>query len=156
LGLAADYIVGLTDGEGCFYVHARRTRSNSKKPRVDTHFYIKLHESDRDLLEKVKQALECGAVYRQTETRDNHSVCYRFEVNAQQDIHGKLIPFFQKHPLQSQKVRDFEIFREVAAMVRRKEHKTIEGFEKILTLKQQMNPKARRMREIRTSGGNST
>lgn len=156
MGFSADYIVGLTDGEGCFYVHARRTRSNSKKPRVDTHFYIKLHESDRALLEKVKQTLECGAVYRQTETRNNHSVCYRFEINAQQDIHGKLIPFFEQHPIQSQKARDFEIFREIAAMVRGKEHKTIEGFDRVLALKHQMNPKARRMREIRTSGGNST
>ena len=156
MGLSADYIVGLTDGEGCFYVHARRSRTNSKKPRVDTHFYIKLHEADRILLEKVRQTLECGAVYRQTETRNNHSVCYRFEINAQQDIHRKLIPFFEKHPLQSQKARDFEIFREVAAIVKRKEHKVLEGFEKVLALKQQMNPKARRMREIRSSGGNVT
>lgn len=154
--LAAEYIVGLTDGEGCFYVHTRRERSNSKKPRVDTHFYIKLHESERTLLEKVKQTLGCGAVYPQTETRSNHSVCYRYEVNAQRDIHQKLIPFFKRYPLQSQKARSFEIFREIAGMVKRKEHKTDEGFEKVVTLKKQMNTGTRRMREIRTSGGNAT
>ena len=156
MALTADYVVGLADGEGCFYVHARRERSNSKKPRVDTHFYIKLHESDKPLLERVKETLGCGAVYPQTETRKNHSICYRFEVNAQRDIHQVLIPFFEQHPLQSEKARSFGIFREVAKMVQRKEHKTPEGFEKVLALKKQMNAKARRMREIRTSGGNAT
>lgn len=79
-----------------------------------------------------------------------------FMQNAQRDIHEKLIPFFEKHPLQSQKAKSFEIFREIAKMVQRKEHKTHEGFEKVLVLKKQMNAKTRRVREIRTPGGNAT
>lgn len=153
--LSADYLVGLTDGEGCFYVHVRPRQSNSPQPRVDTHFYIKLHEEEKGLLEKVKEKFGCGAVYVQKETRSNHSQCYRFEINAKRDIHNVVIPFFKKHPLQSRKQKSFEIFKEIAQMVKRKEHKTPEGFKKILRLKSQMNIGARRMREIRSSGGNA-
>lgn len=153
--LSADYIVGLTDGEGCFYVHVRPRQSNSSQPRVDTHFYIKLREEEKGLLEKVKEAFGCGAVYVQKESRTNHSQCYRFEVNAKRDIYNVVIPFFEKHPLQSRKQRNFEIFKEIALMVKRNEHKTVEGFKKIRSLKSQMNIGARRMREIRSSGGNA-
>ncbi|MEW6009048.1 MAG: LAGLIDADG family homing endonuclease [Candidatus Omnitrophota bacterium] len=153
--LSADYIVGLTDGEGCFYVHTRSHQSNSSQPRIDNHFYIKLHEKEKGLLEKVRQTFGCGAVYVQKETRSNHSQCYRFEINAKRDIYNVVIPFFEKHPLQSRKQKSFEIFKEIAMMVRRKEHKTPEGFKKIRYLKSQMNVGARRMREIRSSGGNA-
>lgn len=151
--LSADYLVGLTDGEGCFYVHVRSRQNNSPQAnRVDTHFYIKLHEDERGLLDKVKQAFGCGAVYVQKERRSNHSQCYRFEINAKRDIYNVVVPFFEKHPLQSRKQKSFEIFREIALMVRNKEHKTPEGFKKIRELKSQMNIGARRMREIRSSG----
>jgi len=153
--LSADYLVGLTDGEGCFYVHVRARQSNSPQPRVDTHFYIKLHESDRRLLEQVRETFGCGAVYVQKEARNNHSQCYRFEINAKRDIFNVVIPFFEKHPLQSQKKQSFEIFREIALKVRNKEHKSPEGFKKIQELKSQMNIGARRMRESRSSGGNA-
>ncbi|MDD4940526.1 MAG: LAGLIDADG family homing endonuclease [Candidatus Omnitrophica bacterium] len=153
--LSADYIVGLTDGEGCFYVHARARQSNSAQPRVDTHFYIKLHEEEKNLLELVRETFGCGGVYAQKEKRSNHSPCYRFEINSQRDVVEVLIPFFEKHPLQSQKQRNFKIFKEIALMVKRKEHKDPEGFKQILRLKSQMNLGARRMRQIRSSGGNA-
>ena len=153
--LSADYLVGLTDGEGCFYVHVRARQSNSPQPRVDTHFYIKLHEGEKDLLEKVKEAFGCGAVYVQKETRSNHSQCYRFEINAKRDIYNVVIPFFEKHPLQSRKQKSFEIFKGIAFRVKNREHKTPEGFRTIQELKRQINIGTLRMREIRTSGGNA-
>ena len=152
---SAEYIVGLADGEGCFYVHVRPQRPHTSKPRVDTHFYIKLHEDDRPLLEEIKRDLGCGAVYRQIETRSNHSQCYRYEVNAQRDIHNVVIPFFEKHPLRSRKRKDFVLFREIALMVRQGHHKTPAGLRHIQALKSAMNHGARRVREIRTLGGNA-
>jgi len=103
----------------------------------------------------VKETFDCGGVYAQKEKRRNHSPCYRFEINSQRDVIGGLIPFFEKHPLQSQKQKNFMIFREIVLMVKRKEHKDPEGFKQILRLKSQMNLGARRMRQIRSSGGNA-
>ena len=50
-GLSADYIVGLTDGEGCFYVETR-VPNRTHKARVEMHFFIKLREDELPLLKK--------------------------------------------------------------------------------------------------------
>lgn len=153
--VSADYIVGLTDGEGCFYINVREPNSRWT-PRVQTHFYIKLRIDDKELLEEVKESFGCGAVYFQKENRPNHAPCYRFEINSQRDVMGVLVPFFEKHPLHGTKKKDFEIFREIALAVQRREHKTPEGFSKIKQMKVEMqNNRARWMREIRSSSGNA-
>lgn len=152
--VSADYIVGLTDGEGCFYVNVR-DRNSRWTPKVETHFYIKLREDNKELLEEVKESFGCGAVYFQKENRPNHSCCYRFEINSQKDINNVLVPFFENHSLHSPKKKDFEIFRQIVLMVQRGEHKTENGLLQMRNLKMQMNGWARRMQEIRTSGGNA-
>jgi hypothetical protein len=154
--VSADYIVGLTDGEGCFYVNiSQDKRYPNSRPKVETHFYIKLHEEDLPLLQEVRESLRGGFIYLQKEKRPNHSQCYRFEINSQRDIHGIILPFFRKHPLQSKKQKDFEIFKEIAMMVKEKKHLESVSLEKIRQLKSVMNHGARRMREIRLSGGNA-
>lgn len=152
--VSADYIVGITDGEGCFYVNVR-DRNSRWSPKVETHFYIKLRDDNKELLEEIRDSFGCGAVYFQKENRPNHSNCYRFEINSQKDINEVLLPFFENHQLHSPKRKDFEIFRKIAFMVQRGEHKTEKGLNEMRSLKMQMNGWARRMREIRTSGGNA-
>jgi hypothetical protein len=153
--VSADYIVGLTDGEGCFYINVR-IRNSKWRPLIETHFYIKLREDNRELLEEVKESLGCGAIYFQKENRPNHSSCYRFEVNSRRDILEIVIPFFEEHPLHGTKRDDFEIFREVAFAIERSDHTTLEGFESIKNMKLQMQKnRSRWMREIRSSSGDA-
>ena len=64
-----EYVVGLTDGEGCFHVNMGTMPAYKSGVRVQMHFHIKMQEKDRPLLEKVKNTLQCGAVYFQKETR---------------------------------------------------------------------------------------
>ena len=155
--LSADYIVGLIDGEGCFYVNILHPNKkwSRVKPSVEPHFYLKMQEEELPLLEKVKSAFGCGAIYLQKDKRPNHVSCFRYEVNSQRDIQNILIPFFDKHPLQSKKKKNYAIFRQIAMMVREGLHKNERGFKKILRLKSQMNLGARRVREIRSLGGNA-
>lgn len=155
--LSADYIVGLTDGEGCFYVNIRPRdkRWPNSKEGAETHFYLKMREKEFRLLNEVKRFFKCGAVYHQKEKRKNHTPCYRYEINSQENIHRVLIPFFDKYPLQSSKRKDYLIFRKIAQMVREKRHKTQEGIREILRLKLQMNFGPRRVRENRSLGGNA-
>lgn len=149
-----EYIVGLTDGEGCFYVNLRKSPVEAVG-WVETHFYIKVRIEDQPMLEKVRVVLGCGAIYFQKESRPNHTPCCRYEVNSRKDIREVIIPLFTKYPLQSEKIKDFEIFKQIALMLDRKEHQTPNGFDKISQLKFQMNNRARRVREIRSLGGNS-
>jgi len=134
----ANYIVGISDGEGCFYI-VLTERDKTKHPRAHvhakTHFYIKLREDDLSVLQGIQHFLGYGFIYFQKEKRKNHQPCYRFEVNSNADK-LKLIDFFTKHPLQSpKKQRDFELFSRVSKMILRREHFTQKGLETIRQLK---------------------
>ena len=154
-GLSKDYIVGLTDGEVCFYVETRSLNGIHKSSRVEMHFFIKLREDDLSLVQKVQEFFDCGGVYYQKEYRANQKNCYRFGVTAQKDLHEKIIPFFDKNPLKSQKVKNYLLFRQIAFMVKDGEHRTSEGLETIRQLKSQMNRGARWVPEIGSPSGNS-
>ncbi len=138
----ANYIVGLTDGEGCFYVNlTERDKAKSPKAhiRAKSHFYIKLRADDLTVLEKVKKYLGFGFIYFQKEKRKNHSACYRFEVNSNADK-LKLIEFFNKHSLHSpKKKRDFKIFSQVTKMIINRDHFNQQGIAKIRQLKASMH-----------------
>lgn len=149
-----DYLVGLTDGEGCFYIGVRYPKGAHKTPRVEPHFYIKLRGDDLPLLEEVRAAFGCGAIYYQNEKRLNHSECYRFEVNALRDLKEKIIPFFNKYPLHSKKNKEFQLFKTIFQLVQKREHKTPTGLKEIEKLKSEMNRRARWVREIRLPSGN--
>jgi intein-encoded DNA endonuclease-like protein len=55
--LSVDYIVGLADGEGCFYVNVPTSRRYEAGARVELSFHIKLKAHDREVLERVKETL---------------------------------------------------------------------------------------------------
>jgi hypothetical protein len=138
--VSVDYVVGLTDGEGCFYVNLTQTKAYSSGVRVQMHFHIKLQEADKDLLWKICNTLDCGNVYFQKETRVNHAQCYRYTVSSQRDIFLKIIPFFKQHSLQSaSKRKSFDSFCAIARLIEAKEHLSPKGIEKIRLLKQGMN-----------------
>lgn len=52
--VSLDYIIGLTDGEGCFFVNLRPARSMTSRSWVETHFFIKVRIEDQPMLEAVK------------------------------------------------------------------------------------------------------
>ena len=123
--VAEEYVVGLTDGEGCFYVNIGKYPEYRAGVRVQMHFHIKMQEKDRDLLEKVRNTLDCGAVYFQKEQRANHTQCYRYTVSSYGDIFKKIIPFFRRHSLQSaSKRKSFEIFCQIANLFQKGKHLT--------------------------------
>jgi hypothetical protein len=135
-----EYVVGLTDGEGCFHVNMGIMPAYRSGVRVQMHLHIKMQEKDRPLLEKVKNTLQCGTVYFQKEKRANHCQCYRYSVSSQQDISNKIIPFFLKYPLQSvSKSKSFKAFYRIACLIEKQAHLTKKGITKIRLLKSQMN-----------------
>ena len=154
--VSADYIVGLTDGEGCFYCLVKPPFNKNGGGIVQLSFLIKVQAEDKEILDKVKNSLGCGAVYFQRETRPNHAQCYRYTVNSHRDILENIIPFFRAHPLQGKtKKKNFEIFCKVAKAVKDGKHHTGPGIRLIKNLKQQMNSRTRVVRESRTLRGNA-
>ena len=130
--VSADYVVGITDGEGCFYVNLGKYPTYASGWRVQLHFHLKLQAKDVLLLKKIRNTLQCGNVYFQHETRKNHTQCYRYT--------ERIIPFFNKHPLQTaSKLNSFSSFCKIAKLVEKKRHLTNEGIDAIKVLKAQMN-----------------
>ena len=156
--LSADYVVGLTDGEGSFTVYPRPPGGcrGGKSYKIECHYYVKLQEDDLIVLKKLKTFFGCGAIYFQRDKRENHTDCYRYEINHFEKIAEKVIPFFLKHKLQTKsKAKDFRLFCKIFKMVQKQQHFTEKGFAKIMDLKFQMHKnRARWMREIRSSSGN--
>lgn len=137
-----EYIAGLTDGEGCFFVNIWETPTYRAGAQVQMHFHIKMQERDREVLRKVKNTLQCGEVYFQKEVRANHCQCYRYTISSRKDIIEKLIPFFKQYQLQTEsKRKNFKIFCQIAHLLERDVHKTAKGIESIRSLKKQMNLK---------------
>ena len=137
-----EYIAGLTDGEGCFFVNLWKSPAYRAGTQVQMHFHIKMQERDRELLERVRDTLQCGEVYFQKETRTNHCQCYRYTISSRKDIVEKLIPFFARYPLQSAtKKANFKLFCKIARLLLKDVHKTERGVELIRALKKQMNQK---------------
>ena len=139
--LAADYIVGLTDGEGSFtaYIRPPRKEHGSKSYRIECHYYIKLRDDDRVLLEAVRDFFGIGRVSFQRENRPNHHHMYRYEVTNLQQLQNHIIPFFESHPLQGMKMKDFKLFKQIVPATIQKEHHTPGGLRKIQHLKSLMH-----------------
>lgn len=112
--LSNDYIVGLVDGEGCFSVRIPNTKRRAK---VELTFSLKLRHQDKEILNELKQFFGCGNIYIQRDKRENHSLCYRFEVHNKKEIIEKIIPFFEKNsPKISSRKKDFDLFKQIAEL----------------------------------------
>jgi RNA binding exosome subunit len=145
--LNKDYIVGLVDGEGSFYV--RLNKDKRRRNKVELKFSLKLRHQDKEILEQLKSFFDCGNVYIQNDKRPNHEVCYRFEVNNKKDIINKIIPFFETNsPKIKSRSRDFELFKQISKLSQQDNF----DMEQIQFLKEQMHW-ARRIRENRSCGG---
>lgn len=69
-----------------------------------------------------------GAVYVETQ-----HVTYL--ITKFSDIQDKIIPFFQKHPLQGYKFSDYNKFCRVGELMKNKAHLTKQGIEEIIKIK---------------------
>ncbi len=121
--LPGNYIAGFVDGEGCFALKFRketkynRGKRNGIRPTYfywDIEFAIVLKKDDKDILEKIKNTLDCGKL---SESDKYNSI--RYAVNDIIDLSNKILPFFQKYPLHAKKRFDFELWKEAVAIFKR-------------------------------------
>jgi hypothetical protein len=102
---------------------------------VSIEFSVSQHIRDELLLSKFIEYLSCGNISKKS-TRPDSVI---FMVRKFSDIKEKLIPFFQKFPLQGVKSMDFLDFCQVVKIIEDKSHLTFEGLKKIRSLKSGMN-----------------
>ena len=110
--LPGDYIAGFVDGEGCFALTFRRDVRHERGKRTGikpvyfywkAQFVIVLRNDDRQLLERIREALNCGSI---TITQNSA----RYQVTNLDDLKYKIVPFFEKHQLYGKKMNDFYLW----------------------------------------------
>ena len=130
------YVTGFVDGEGCFCVSIGRKRF--RVPEVRLYFEIELREDDESILKEIQIILDCGSIHHLGYERyKKWKPHVKFKVGSYQEIKDKIIPFFQKYPLQAKKKKQFEFFCQIAKMMEHGEHKTLEGVQKIFELREE-------------------
>jgi len=130
----SNWILGFTDGEGCFTILINKSKSTKSGFQVILRF--KLTQSIRDsfLMESLVDYFNCGNY----NPRLDMQAC-DFVVSKLSDINNKIIPFFNNYNLQSKKYLDFQNFQEIVEIVNQKGHFTDLGLEKIRKIKSGMN-----------------
>ena len=131
--LDANWVVGFVDGEGCFYVGINPHPEMSSQYQVLPEFTVVQHRRDIRLLFALKGFFGCGVV------RTNHDERMAYRVRRFEHLRDIIIPFFEKHPMKSQKQLDFLKFREVLHRMESKQHLTAEGIEAIRGIASAMN-----------------
>jgi hypothetical protein len=128
------YIVGFVDGEDCFSVSLNK--NGDRLPEVRLIFEIELREDDEPILHEIQKLLDCGNIYRlDYERYAKWPPHVKLKVSNFKDISIKIIPFFQRYPLQAKKRLQFETFCQTAELIKTKQHLTPEGIAKIQALK---------------------
>ena len=133
------YIVGFTDGEGCFAILI--TKHKTKKAGKDANlcFEIELRADDKPILELIQKRLDCGRIVELNYERYGWKPHVKFVVRKQNEILYKVIPFFKKFPLKAKKRKDFELFCQAADIFRKKDHLSEEGINRLLKIREFMN-----------------
>jgi len=131
------YLSGFTDGEGSFNVVFRQRKDYHQKWKVSLCFNIS--QKDQVILALFKKHLKCGTLRKRADD------IWYFEVNNFEAIKSKVIPFFERFNfLSSKKKRDFSKFREIASIIDRNEHLTVNGIKEILDIRNDMNDGGKR------------
>jgi len=128
-----NYLAGFTDGEGSFHVSFRKRKDFKIPWKISLCFNIS--QKDRVILSQFKKHLKCGTIRE----RQQDGVYY-YEVNNFNAIQTNVIPFFNRFGfLSAKKKRDFSKFKQIAKLIETKDHLTLEGIQKIVTIRKEMN-----------------
>ena len=133
------WLVGFTDGEGCFSVSIIRNSTTKLGWQVFPEFVITQSAKSIKSLEQVREFFGIGKIFI-NQRYDNHNAnLYRYCVRSLTDLNTKIIPFFDKHRLQTAKKQDFKIFKRIVSLMIQKKHLSKDGMQRIAKLIQTMN-----------------
>ena len=137
-GRLESYLSGFADGEGTFSVGATRRPDLLFGFQLVPEFRVSQNEERASVLHVFQRELGCGRIVENHRTRANDRSLV-LVVRKRLDLLTKVIPFFRRNPLPSEKRRDFEQFAEVVEALGRGDHMTRNGFERLATISFGMN-----------------
>ncbi len=139
------WIVGFTDGEGCFTISIIKNKTTRFGIQIFPEFVITQGAKSILALKKIQKFFKCGSIVLNKRYDNHNEHLYRYCVRSVTELSTVIIPFFSKNKLQTNKKNDFLIFKKVVSLMVRKKHLAEKGKEKILVLASRMNRKKKRI-----------
>ncbi len=130
--LNPNWVTGFSDAEACFGFRIRKNDQLKTGWQTTPYFFINLHAIDLSVLLDIKQFFKVGNI-----SHNKNSALY--QVNSIDDIVNVIIPHFDLFPLISKKKADFLLFKLAIELIRKKEHKSIKGINKLVGIKAHLN-----------------
>ena len=141
--LEINWIVGFTDGEGCFSISIFKNTTSTLGWQVFPEFSITQGAKSLKTLEKIQQFFNCGKIFV-NHRHDNHKEdLYRYCVRSVKDLQNIVIPFFEKHRLQTAKQQDFRLFVQAVGLIIQRKHLSSNGLKIIAQIASNMNRKTK-------------
>lgn len=133
------YIVGFTDGEGCFSISIFKNSTTKLGYQVFPEFVLTQGAKSAALLQDVQSFFDCGNIYENRRSDNHRENLHRYCVRSLKDLQGKIIPFFEQYQLKTNKRFDFEAFCLAVTMIAHKEHLNPDGLDRLRSLAATMN-----------------
>ena len=129
--MSGDYLAGFADGEGTFYIGFGYREDLPLKWQIITEFHVSQNPGGRNVLEYFQKVLGC--VYlKPNHAKNPRDKSWILIVKDRGDLEKKVIPFFERHPLYTNKRADFEKFCQVLNYIKTKKHLNRGGFKEIV------------------------
>ena len=128
------WFAGFFSAEGCFNITIYKPKKINMKYYVTLEMAIGQHSKDELLIKNLHKFLKCGNTFKYS-----NEDFIRLRVRNFKDIYHKIIPLFKKYKIEGIKYLDFQDFCEVAELINKKAHLTLEGYEQIKIIKSRMN-----------------
>ena len=136
-----EWIVGFTDGEGCFSISMFRNKTTMLGWQVFPEFVITQGKKSLPALKIFQHYFNCGKIYENTRYDNHNENLYRYCVRSTKELRENIIPFFRKHELYTAKQKDFELFSDVVEMMHLGKHLSSLGMRAIARKIEKMNRK---------------
>jgi len=137
--LAAEWVVGFVDGEGCFSVPIFRNPTCRSGWQCQPEFAVVQGIRSVVVLHALERFFECGAVTVNRRVDNHRQDMARFGVRRLAHLSDRIIPFFEEHPLLTVKRDDFLRFATVVGLMQQGVHLRMEGLELIAGIAESMN-----------------
>ena len=132
------YITGFTEGEGTFHIAIYRDDKMKCNFKFIPEFHINQSMLRRETLDGIKKYFGCGYI-KSNHRRNIKDDTQVFVVRNRADLENRIIPFFKKYPLLSNKQKTFLIFEKIVRMLSKGKHHTKIGAKYIIKLAYSMN-----------------
>ena len=136
------YITGFVEGEGTFHIAIYKDPKMKFGIKIIPEFHVNQSYLRKETLEEIKKYFNCGYI------KSNHRKNIKddtlvYVVRNRNDLKTRIIPFFVKYPLISNKAENFQIFRKIVNLMDTQKHSLRDGIKKIIKLAFLMNGKGK-------------